>query len=256
MRLRVLGAHNMESRHTRLSSYVVDDVLALDLGSFSRALGFEEQRRLKAVLLSHRHYDHVRDLPPLGLALQGNGDTVNVYAIQDTVDHVRASLFQGKLYPDFTSIPTPEHPTFRFHAVGLGQEFRVLDYQVTAVPVPHSVPAVGFQVSSGGRKLFYTGDAGRGLAEAWQYASPDVLLTEVTYGSENEARAIATGHMTPAFLEEALAEFRARRGYLPRVVVTHINPPWEQAVRREMEGLGRRMPVEVLVAEADMVIEI
>ena len=42
MELRVLGAHNMESNHTRMESHLIDGVLALDAGSITRALSFDE----------------------------------------------------------------------------------------------------------------------------------------------------------------------------------------------------------------------
>ena len=49
------GAHNMESRDTRMESHLIDGVLALDAGGLTRALPFDEQRRIRAVILSHRH---------------------------------------------------------------------------------------------------------------------------------------------------------------------------------------------------------
>ena len=187
MKLRVLGAHNMESREHRMESHLIDDVLALDAGGLSRALTFQEQEGIGALILSHRHFDHVRDLLPLGLARRDSGRVVEVYAIEDTIRFVKDKLLDGSLYPDFLKSPTPENPTFRLNTIEFYREFSVLDYRVIAVPVPHAVPAAGFQISAaGGVRLFYTGDTGKGLSRAWDRVSPDVLLTEVTYGNENE----------------------------------------------------------------------
>ena len=47
MILQELGCHNMESLETRLSSHLVDGVLALDAGSLSRSLSFKKQSKLK-----------------------------------------------------------------------------------------------------------------------------------------------------------------------------------------------------------------
>jgi len=47
-------------------SLLVDEELAIDAGSLASGLTFEEQARLSAVLLSHGHYDHVRDVPAVG----------------------------------------------------------------------------------------------------------------------------------------------------------------------------------------------
>jgi hypothetical protein len=44
MQLRALGAHNMESKDTRMECHLIDGVLALDAGSLARSLTFEEQR--------------------------------------------------------------------------------------------------------------------------------------------------------------------------------------------------------------------
>ena len=252
MKLRVLGAHNMESRDTRMESHLIDGVLALDAGGLTRALTFEEQKGIRAIILSHRHFDHVRDLLPLGLAVRDTGVTIEVYAIQDTVDFVTEKLLDGSLYPNFVNPPSPQNPTFHLNAVEFYTEFKVLDYTAIAVPVPHAVPAAGFQVSSGDVKLFYTGDAGKGVADAWEHVSPTVLLTETTFGNDNEEIAHRAGHLTPALLDDALAIFKQKKGYLPRVIVSHINPPWESVIREELKELSERIGVEIEVSHEDM----
>ena len=246
----------MESRETRMESHLIDGVLALDVGGLTRSLTFEEQKEIRAIILSHRHFDHVRDLLPLGLAIRDTGVTIEVYAIQDTVDFVSSKLLDGSLYPDLLRTPSAENPAFRLNVVEFYKEFKVLDYAAVAVPVPHSVPAAGFQVSFGDVRLFYTGDTGRGLSDVLSHVSPDVLLTEVTFGNANEAKALEVGHLTPALLAETLETFSSQRGYLPRVVVSHMNPPWEQSIREELKLLSERLGLEILVSHADMTLDL
>ena len=256
MELRILGAHNLESADTRMESHLIDGVLALDAGGLTRALSFPEQKAIRAIILSHRHFDHVRDLLPLGLAVRDTGVTVDIYAIEDTLSFVSSRLLDGSLFPDFLNTPSPENPTFRLNVVEFYKEFEVLGYTAFAVPVPHSVPAAAFQITSGNTRLFYTGDTGRGLSEAWKHVTPDHLLTEVTFGNENESVAIAVGHLTPALLEEALDDFQREHRFLPQVIVSHLNPPWEDAVRTELNSLSRKMGIEILVPHAGTVLEL
>ena len=256
MQLRVLGAHNVESRHTRMESHLIDGALALDAGSLTRSLTHDELREIRAIILSHRHFDHVKDLLPLGIAVRNEGVTINVYAIQDTVDAVRDTLMNGRLFPDFLSSPSEDAPTYRMYTGAFYEPFHVLGYEVVAVPVPHSVPAAGFQISDGNVRLFYTGDTGRGLGAAWEHVSPDVLLTEVTFGNENEAGARASGHLTPKLLMDELGKFKDVHGRVPHVIVSHINPAWEDAVRRELGEITNATGQAFIIAEADMSIDL
>ena len=80
MEVRVLGAHKLESLETRHTCFLIDDVLGLDAGSLASSLSLEEQTRIKAVLLTHQHFDHIRDIPTLGLALLDQPGTIDVYS--------------------------------------------------------------------------------------------------------------------------------------------------------------------------------
>ena len=132
MQLRVLGAHNLESKDTRMESHLLDGVLALDAGSLTSALTFEEQMGVRAILLTHRHFDHVRDLLPLGLArMRESHATLDVFAIQDTADVVSSKLLDGTMYPNFLEMPSRESPTFRLLGFRYRRAVRAFSIPVT-----------------------------------------------------------------------------------------------------------------------------
>ena len=244
MKLRILGVHNMESEATRLAGYLIDDVLALDAGSISRSLTFEEQRRIGAVLITHEHNDHVRDLPALRHSLSSAGASFDVYGLAETLESLADRYLPGAGRTGATGDgPTPR-------PVSEGETFPIGRHSVRAFRMRHSVPCAGYWVSDGSARLFYTGDTGPGLRDVWRRIETDALLTEVTYGNDNQEAAVRLGHLTPRLLEAELTEFRQARGYLPRVIVTHMNPPWEAAVRREIASMAAGLGTEVMVANA------
>ena len=59
MKTRVLGVHNLETKHTRHTCFLIDGSLALDAGSLASTLSVEELAGIRAVLLTHHHFDHV-----------------------------------------------------------------------------------------------------------------------------------------------------------------------------------------------------
>ena len=248
MELRVLGAHNRESKITGFASYLIDGALVLDADGLTRALTFEEQKGIRAVLLSHRHFDHVRDLLPLGIGLGTSEHPVDIYAIEDTVQFVSDKLLDDSLYPNFLRWPTPENPIFRLHTLEFFHEYEILGYKVKPVPVPHTVPAAGFQISSGDSSLFYTGDTRDGLSKAWPHISPWTILVEVTFGNKAEEAGSVIGHLTPWLIEKSLADFVSQKGYAPKVIVAHINPPWEDAILRELADVQERLGLNILVS--------
>ena len=256
MKLRILGINNMLSRDTKWPAYVIDDILALDAGGLAHALSFDEQAGIRAVALSHRHLDHTLDLVPFSLnSVVSEWGPVEVYGIQDTIDFLQGELL-GSLVPQALSTPEGKEGPLRLNVVDPFEEVDVLGYEIIAVPVPHAVPAAGIQVDSGGVKLFYTGDAGPGLSGAWAHVAPDVLLTECSHGNDNRDHAFVAGHQTPDLLKEALLDFKGLHGYLPRVLVTHINPQWEKAVRRELVEVSRELDHEIVVTAPGMIFEL
>ncbi|GAJ16573.1 unnamed protein product, partial [marine sediment metagenome] len=50
MNIRILGAHNCETRTTGCICLIIDDVLAIDAGELTSSLSMSEQKKLKAIL--------------------------------------------------------------------------------------------------------------------------------------------------------------------------------------------------------------
>lgn len=247
-----MGAHNCESQSSKLVSLLIDGVLAIDAGGLTSSLSFEAQLKLKAVLLTHQHYDHIRDVPALAINLFLQGNTIDIYSIRPVYDAISSRLLNGELYPKFLEMPESK-PTLRFTELEPYLTQNVAGYDILAIPVNHPVPTVGYQITSPeGKTFFYTGDTGPGLSQQWPNISPQMLVIEVTGPNRLHEFALKSGHLTPALLEQELVGFRELKGYLPQVVLIHMNPMLEEEIAAEIDSIARNLNSPFTLAREGM----
>jgi Cft2 family RNA processing exonuclease len=245
MKIRILGAHNLESRATRLPCILVDGNLALDAGGLTSCLSLDEQEHIRAILLTHHHYDHIRDIPALAINLAVKEKSVDIYCSVQTRNAVEAHLLNGEIYPAFQRIPEND-PVVRFVEVIPLRPFTIRKYEVTAVLVNHISGAVGYQIKDNeGKEIFYTGDTGPWIAPEYKFLKPELLLTEVTLPDRFHETATEAHHLTPALLKEELLKFREIKGYIPSIVTLHMNPEHELEIGMELLAIAAELNVSI-----------
>jgi len=248
MIIRFLGTHNAESKNTRLVSFLIDDVLAVEAGSLASELTFAEQSKIRAILLSHGHYDHIRAVP--AFAFNNSDRTTKVIATPKTLEILSSHLIDGVVYPKFTSEASfLRKATVQLVPMKPFNRQNIEGYEVMVVPVQHNLDGVGFEITSGdGKTLFYTGDTGPGLSPIWGKISPQLLITDVTWPNSLVNAAKDAGHLCPEMLKEELIEFRRVNDYLPKVVVIHVSPQHEPEVERELREVAKLLEISIEIA--------
>lgn len=244
MKLTVLGPHGGELPGCKSTCFLVDGRLSLDAGALTSTLPLEELLGVEDILLTHSHFDHVKDLPMVADLLVGRRDRpVTVHSSTQCIEALKDNLFNNVLWPDFTAIPTRRSPVFKLRSFKAGARVKVGPYSVKSVPVSHPVESCGFVVSDGTSTMAISGDTGP-TDKLWKVLNQtpdlDLLLVECSFPNELQALADISGHLTPQTLERELAEKFDRRGC--EVLLYHLKPAFVRQLEREV----RHLPVHVL----------
>jgi 3',5'-cyclic-nucleotide phosphodiesterase len=237
--LRVIGCHGGETPKHRTSAFVVDDVLAIDAGSLTSGMLTSDQAKLEICLVSHAHLDHVRDLATIAdNRCQMRSAPLVIAGIKETLDALRTHFFNNLIWPDFTKIPPGGPPTIVFQELAAGEATRIGKYVVRALPVSHTIDAVGFVVDDGRDAIAYSGDTGP-TDRFWDYLNQQQnlrgLLMEVSFPNDEQGMATVSGHHTPQTLAIDLQKFRAPTA-LPTLLY-HIKPVFQPQVEHECAQL-------------------
>ena len=236
MKLQILGSAGAEFPDFRPPAFLIDGQLLLDAGTVGSVLSEDEQWKISDIFITHSHLDHIRGIPALAdnIIMKNLKHSITVHTTTSVISALRDHIFNGIIWPDFTKLPSAENPVILYNPIETNKEYSVKGYSIEAIPVNHSVPAVGFRVTSGGKTLVYTGDTGP-TEDIWKYCSgADALIVEVSFPNNMESLALVTKHLTSSMLVDELAKITK----LPRrILITHPKPQYYDIILSEIECL-------------------
>lgn len=247
MKLRVLGCSGGQVPGYNLSSFLINDSLLVDAGSATSTLTFKAQQKIRNILITHVHLDHVMGLATIADNLYGNCEsTVNVWGINDVISGLKSSFFNDTIWPDFTQITGDSQgwPVVSFRNMPEEEPIPIGNSTVTAVRVNHIVPSVAFFIESQKRTLLMVGDTGP-TEKVWAVARRKKNLCAVVLESSfpNRLQEIAdmSRHLTPRTLAEEADKLK--RPSVP-IFVTHLKPQFRDETIAELKRLrGYRLRV-------------
>ncbi|HKW87031.1 MAG TPA: 3',5'-cyclic-nucleotide phosphodiesterase [Nitrospiraceae bacterium] len=246
MKIRVLGCHGSDQlvdgdlgpHQCRTCGFLINETVLVDAGTVGPTLRLAEQKRIRHVLLSHLHFDHIQGLPTLADNLVDEiVESVRLTSIPEVLKGLQGHVFNGEVYPDFFQLPDPKCPIFVCRPLEIGKEQDVSGLRVTAIPVNHQVPTVGFFIREGHATILYSGDTYE-TEEIWKVAahmpSLKAALIETSFPNTMAELARVSKHLTPSLFAR---EFRKiGRPDLP-VYVYHLKPRFREQIRRELAQL-------------------
>ncbi len=234
----MLGAYGGSSPWHRQTSFLLDGTVSLDAGALTQSLTLEEQARVRSIIITHSHLDHVASLPFLVENVFGRAKgAIEIVATREVAGLLQEHLFNDAIWPDFTRIPNHLLPAITFRVIEAGVPFRVDGLMAMAVPVSHVVPTFGYLVWNDGACVVFSSDTGPTealWAEARRRADLKAIFVECSFPDAIAKIAEVSKHLTPAPLRAEMAKFP------PGVPVNlyHMKPPTLPQLRADVAALS------------------
>jgi ribonuclease BN (tRNA processing enzyme) len=179
--------------------------------------------------------------------------SVVLSSIPPVLDGLQAYVFNGEVYPDFLTLPNPQQSMFVCRSLEVGKEYELSGLHVTAIPVNHLVPTIGFIIRDGDASFVYSGDT-HDTEELWRAAAKErtlkAALIETSFPDEMQELARVSKHLTPSLFAHQFRKLG--RPELP-VYVYHVKPRFREEIRRQLAALGIK---HLTMLEEDQEIEL
>jgi ribonuclease BN (tRNA processing enzyme) len=234
------------ARFQFLTTYLLDQAVAIDAGCLGLYRTPQQQAAVRHVLLTHSHIDHLASLAPFLINIYtGDGQCPTIYGSAAVLDCLRRDLFNDRVWPDFIRISTRQPPYLRLQELHAGQPIECAGLRITPVPVNHVVPTLGFVVEGPAAAVIFPSDTGP-TEEIWTVANrtPNLkgVFLEAAFPNALTRLAEVSKHLTPALFAQEVAKVKSA----VRFLAVHIQASSRSQVARELKAL--RLPnVEIAI---------
>ena len=243
-----------ESQFQSLTSFLIDDRLAIDCGSLGFALAPDQIGAIRHIVVTHAHSDHTASLPIyVAEAFTTLDAPIMVYGASEVVSALREFVFNDQIWPDFEKSPLADDkpPTMQFQIIEVRKPVNIAGFKITAIPVNHTVPTTGLVVESESAAVIFTSDT-YSTDEIWETARSierlNAIFVDVSFPDEFGELAASSKHLTPALLAEELKKLNRD----VEIYAVHIKPSNRDEVIRQ---LGMLKDDRISIGEINRVYE-
>jgi ribonuclease BN (tRNA processing enzyme) len=247
MKLRVLGCSGGIGGNLRTTSFLLDNDVLIDAGTGVSELSLAELCVIDHIFVTHSHLDHIACIPMLlDSVWMMREHPITIYAIEETLEILKQHIFNWKIWPDFSEIPSAQQPSMLYHSIELGKTTVLKGRNITALPANHVVPAVGYHLDSGTASLVFTGDTTTNNA-LWKVVNKienlRYLIVESAFSNSEKELAVLSKHLCPSLLAAELAKFKREA----EVFITHLKPGELELTMQEIEESVRGILPQMLL---------
>ncbi len=217
------------------TSVLINDTVVIDAGSIGFHGSAQEQARIRHILLSHSHIDHVGSLPIfVENAFEAGRQCVTVHGNSHVLDALQRDLFNDRIWPDFLLLSRGANRFLTLSLIEPGETCVLEGLTITALPMTHVVPTQGYLLSDGQATVALFSDTGP-TVEAWRMLNAlprlDAVFVECCFPEPLTWLAEVALHLTPRLLAAELAKLKRPT----RVIAVHLKGRYRKEIIAELE---------------------
>ena len=233
MQIKILGWAGGIGANLRTTSFLIDDDVLVDAGTGLGDLPLNSMTGIRHIFLTHSHMDHVVGLPLLADSMFGvHDEPIIVHALEETIKALKTHIFNWTMWPDFSELPTPENPSIDFRVMKPGDKMTIRSREFEMIPVNHTVPGVGYCVSTRNSTVVFSGDTTTNDS-LWEvlntYDNIDMMFVESAFSNSELEISKVSKHYCPSLLGQDIKKLKHR----PDLWLTHFKPGEEDLIYRE-----------------------
>ena len=218
------------SDYARSTCYRINDTVLIDAGTGAARMSMSEMVRIEHILLTHAHLDHIACLPLMIDTIAGLRKTPTLaWGLPGVLKVLRDHILNDAVWPDFTTIPSAEHPFLTLNDYPTDGPLRVEGLEVHTMTADHGIPACGLLVRHGGLSVAFSGDTGPD-EQFWSAAAavPDLhaVAIECSYPNREADLARLSKHM---HVDEVVRHARLLPPHVALIIV-HRKPGREREI--------------------------
>ena len=222
-----------------LTSMLVNESIAIDAGAIGFYSSPKEQEKIRHVLLTHSHIDHLASLPIfIENVFTGRPVPVIIYGSTPVLDCLQSDVFNNRIWPDF--IELSKFPVSRFLDIKTfepNQTITLEGVKITSININHVVPTVGYIFDDGKSAIGYVSDTAE-TEEIWELlnkqANLKAVFLEVTFPNDHQWLADVSKHLTPKTFKLELQKLKKD---VP-VFAVHLKGRYRDQVAKEVAELN------------------
>ncbi len=243
MKVKLLPSHFQNTKWLQtLTTILVNRSLAIDGGSLGLAVPLAEQTKIRNVVVTHEHIDHVATLPLfVSEVFPFLDEPFRIYGSKTVIASLKKHIFNDLIWPRFDRIDLLQGSGKGLEYVEIEEEksFEINGLTITPITTSHIIPTHALVLQAKESSFCFTSDTYR-TDRMWDFCNQaknlKSIFIDVSYPNEMEGLAQVARHLTPHSLDEELKKLKVDG---VKIQIVHMKPQYRDTIMEQLENLGR-----------------